>query len=243
MSWRRAALFVAMNVIISATVTLLILSAWDSRRPAVPIPTSVSAVPFTPAPEGTPGLNPARQPTLASTATPSGPFTYAIQSGDTLGDLALRFEVPLEDLLAANDLADDEILSIGQEIIIPVGGSPTVAPTVTQAATPSAAGPALLVIREIEQPGSLSGETVILTNLGEVSTLTGWTLSDGRTNRYTFPDVTLFPDAEINVHTRAGTDTPSDLYWGASDAVWGATGTVAYLRDASGKLVATYRVP
>lgn len=240
MSWRRAALFVAMNVIISATVTLLILSAWDARRPASPSPVSVGQ--STPAP---PAPVPAsiEKPTLAPATAPSGPFTYTIQSGDTLGSLALRFDVSLEDLLAANDLAEDAILSIGQEIIIPVGGSLTVAPTVTQAATPSAAGPALVVIREIEQPGSLNGETVILTNLGEVINLTGWTLSDGRTNRYTFPDVTLFPDAEINVHTRAGTDTPSDLYWGASDAIWGATGTVAYLRDASGKLVATYRVP
>ena len=240
MSWRRAALFVAMNVIISATVTLLILSAWDARRPAARNPISIAQ--STPAPVA-PGATPIEKPALAPTTAPSGPFTYTIQSGDTLGDLALRFDVPLEDLLAANDLAEDAILSIGQEIIIPVGGSPRVAPTVTQAATPSAAGPALLVIREIEQPGSLNGETVILTNLGEVVTLTGWTLSDGRTNRYTFPDVTLFPDAEINVHTRAGTDTPSDLYWGASDAVWEATGTVAYLRDVSGKLVATYRVP
>ncbi len=241
MSWRRAALFVAMNVIISATVTLLILSAWDARSPAAPNPVSVGQ--STPAPAA-PVATPIEKPTLAPTTAPSGPFTYAIQSGDTLGDLALRFDVSLEDLLAANDLSEDAILSVGQEIIIPAGGSTEIAPPATATAkTPATSGPALLVIREIEQPGSLNGETVILTNLGEVVKLTGWTLSDGRTNRYTFPDVTLFPDAEINVHTRAGTDTPSDLYWGASDAVWGATGTVAYLRDASGKLVATYRVP
>lgn len=240
MSWKRAALFVMMNVIISATVTLLILSTWDAQRSAVPSPISIAQ--STP-PPAAPGATPIEAPTLAPTTAPSGPITYAIQSGDTLGGLALRFDVSLEDLLAANDLDEDEILSIGQEIIIPVGGSPTVAPAATRVATPSAAGPALLVIREIEQPGSLSGETVILTNLGEVVTLTGWTLSDGRTNRYTFPDVTLFPDAEISLHTGAGTDSPSDLYWGASDAIWGATGTVAYLRDASGRLVATYRVP
>ncbi|HET7091615.1 MAG TPA: lamin tail domain-containing protein [Anaerolineae bacterium] len=241
MSWRRAALFVAMNVIISATVTLLILSAWDARRPAAPSPVSVAqATPVLAAPASTP----LEKPTVALTPTARGPFTYAIQSGDTLGDLSLRFDVSLEGLLAANDLSEDAILSVGQEIIIPAGGSTEIAPPATTAAkTPATSGPALVVIREIEEPGSLNGETVILTNLGEVINLTGWTLSDGRTNRYTFPDVTLFPDAEINVHTRTGTDTPSDLYWGASDAIWGATGTVAYLRDASGKLVATYRVP
>ena len=240
MSWRRVALFVAMNVIISTTVTLLVLSAWDARRSSAP--SLVSTAPST-APPAAQDANSTEEPTLEPAPTPGRPSTYVIQEGDTLGALALRFDVSMEDLLAANDLGEDAILSIGQEIIIPGGGSPTAAPTVTRATTPSAAGPALLVIREIEQPGVLAGETVILTNLGEVVNLTGWTLSDGRTNRYTFPDVTLFADAEISVHTGAGTDTPSDLYWGASDAVWGATGTVAYLRDAGGKLVATYRVP
>jgi hypothetical protein len=66
----------------------------------------------------------------------------------------------------------------------PGGGSPAVRRrSPSRSAT---AGPALVVIREIEQPGSLNGETVILTNLGEVVTLTDG-LSDGRTSRYTFP--------------------------------------------------------
>jgi len=241
MNWRRAALFVAMNVIISATVTLLILSAWDARRSAIPNPSSIAQSTSPPTAQV---ANPTEEPARAPTSTPSRPFTYAIQPGDTLGDLAVRYDVSVDDLLAANDLSEDAILSVGQEIIIPASGTPESAPAATRVVTPpDAAGPALIVIREIEQPGSVSGETVILTNLGEVVNLAGWTLSDGRNYRYTFPDVTLFPDAEINLHTGAGTDTPSDLYWGESDAVWAATGTVAYLRDATGKLIATYRVP
>jgi len=241
MSWRRAALFVAMNVIVSAAVTLLILSAWDARRPVAPSLPSIAQATSPPAAQV---ASPTGEPLRAPTAAPGGPFTYTIQSGDTLGDLALRYDVPVESLLVANNLTEDAILSVGKEIVIPAGDPPAAAPTATKAATtPAAAGPALVVIREIEQPGSPGEETVILTNLGEVINLSGWTLSDGRDNRYTFPDVTLFPDAEINLHTGAGTDTPSDLYWNAGGAVWGATGTVAYLRDAAGKLIATYRVP
>jgi hypothetical protein len=100
-----------------------------------------------------------------------------------------------------------------------------------------------VIIREIESPGVLDAETIVLTNVGQVVNLAGWTLSDGTGNRYTFPDVTIFADAEIRLHTRAGTNTPSDLYWGQSATRWSKTGTVAYLRDARGKLVATYQVP
>jgi LysM repeat protein len=242
------ALFIAINAIVSATVTLLVLSTWDAQRPRPePIPTlaGVAQVSSTPLPNAT-TLVPTEPPAPAVTPTPSGPFVYAIESGDTLGGLALRFDVPLADLLAANDLTEDAILSVGQELTIPVGSpvEPTPTPDNTPPPTPAAtSGPALVVIREIELPGSVNGETIILTNLGEVINLAGWTLSDGRDNRYTFPDVTLFAGAEINLHTREGANSPTDLYWGASAAVWGETGTVAYLRDANGRLVATYRVP
>jgi len=243
MNWRRLAIFIAINAIVSAAVTLLVLSWWESRRPAAaPIPTPIALALSTRPPDATPIPASTQPPTPTITATPGGPFVYTIQSGDTLGSLSLEFDVPLEDLLAANNLTEDAILPLGQEITIPSGGSTEIAPTPD--ATPAAtSGPALVTIREITSPGSIDSEVVILTNLGQPVNMARWTLSDGNGNRYTFPDVTMFADAEINLHTQAGTNTPSDLYWGESEARWGKTGTVAYLRDAAGKLVATYRVP
>ncbi len=44
--------------------------------------------------------------------------TYIVQSGDTLWDIASRFNVNLDDLMAANDLEDGN-LNVGQEIVIP----------------------------------------------------------------------------------------------------------------------------
>ncbi len=44
--------------------------------------------------------------------------TYIVQSGDTLWDIASRFNVPLDDLIAANDLEDSDLF-VGQELLIP----------------------------------------------------------------------------------------------------------------------------
>ena len=45
--------------------------------------------------------------------------TYLVQSGDTLWDIALRFETTVEAIVAANELADETDLSVGQELVIP----------------------------------------------------------------------------------------------------------------------------
>jgi LysM repeat protein len=246
MDARRMAIFVAISAVVSLLVTLLVLSWWDSQR-SIPAsnagPTPFAPAQSTPLPDSSTALPLSTEPSppIAS-PTSAGPFVYTIEAGDTLGSLSLEFDVPLEDLLAANDLTEDAILSVGQTITIPVGASTEVAPPeATPAATTT--GPTLVTIREIESPGAIGGEAVILTNLGDAVNLAGWTLSDGKDNRYTFPDVTMFAGAEIALHTDAGANTPSDLYWGESAARWGRAGTVAYLRDAGGRLVATYRVP
>ncbi len=55
--------------------------------------------------------------TIFAQGSAEGP-TYIVQSGDTLWDIASRFNVNLDDLMAANDLEDGN-LSVGQEIVIP----------------------------------------------------------------------------------------------------------------------------
>lgn len=49
----------------------------------------------------------------------SGGPVYIVQSGDTLSFIASRFNVSLNDLLAANPAIDPNILSQGQQVIIP----------------------------------------------------------------------------------------------------------------------------
>ena len=49
--------------------------------------------------------------------------TYLVQSGDTLWDIALRFETTVESIVVANELTDETGLSIGQELVIPTAGA------------------------------------------------------------------------------------------------------------------------
>ncbi len=60
----------------------------------------------------TPTTSPVSAPTIAATY-------YTVQAGDTLGAIALKFDVTVDDLVAANNLSDPNNLSIGQKLIIP----------------------------------------------------------------------------------------------------------------------------
>jgi LysM repeat protein len=55
--------------------------------------------------------------------------TYVVQAGDTLGAIALRFRVSVDDLMRANQLADPNKLRIGQRLVIPSSGSVEITPT------------------------------------------------------------------------------------------------------------------
>jgi LysM repeat protein len=57
-------------------------------------------------------------PTPLSLPTPTA-FRYTVVTGDTLLGIAARFEITLEELLAANPEADPYLLSVGAELIIP----------------------------------------------------------------------------------------------------------------------------
>lgn len=74
----------------------------DTTPPAETIPTTTATL-----------IEPTAAP--APTATP---VVYTIQSGDTLLDIALRYDIPLETLRAANPQAAG-LLQVGQQLVIP----------------------------------------------------------------------------------------------------------------------------
>ncbi len=60
------------------------------------------------------------RPAAAQTPTPvpSGPV-YIVQSGDTLTEIAQRFNVTVDALMTANDITNPNLLAAGQQVIIP----------------------------------------------------------------------------------------------------------------------------
>jgi LysM repeat protein len=253
MTPRRWAVFIGINILVSALTTLLVLSLWDANHtptaPRAAIPTAV------------PTLNATAQTQVAATvlapaktATPANTQKYTVKSGDTLSAIATKFDVSVEDIKAVNDLPNPDILSEGQVLLIPGGPvTPTPTrvpiPTSTRAPLPvitgtasTALGDYFVTIRDIKGVGTLAAEQVILTNLSGQVNMAGWAMTDGEGNQFTFPSLSLLSNGEVTVHTGKGTNTPTDLYWGQSEPRW-ASGKVAYLRDPNGKLIATYQIP
>lgn len=119
-------------------------------------------------------------------------------------------------------------------------------PEVVQQPTPGVPdsfGDLQLEIVSVIGAGVAETETVVLQNKGQDSILlTGWVLKNGGGASYTFPQVKMFKDVIVQVHTIAGVNTPVDLYWGQNQAVW-HSGDTASLYDTQGVLQASYVIP
>ncbi len=57
-------------------------------------------------------------PASAQTPTPPPGPVYIVQSGDTLWDIAIRFNVTVTDIMAANNMVSQDIF-VGDQLIIP----------------------------------------------------------------------------------------------------------------------------
>jgi len=98
-------------------------------------------------------------------------------------------------------------------------------------------------ISSIVGAGTVNAEIAVVKFEGEGQLdLAGWQLKDKDGNTFTFPQLTLYPNGAVQVHTVSGTDTVIDLYWGLRDSVWQA-GEDAKLFDSQGNLRAVYPVP
>ena len=91
--------------------------------------------------------------------------------------------------------------------------------------------------------GTLEIEVVVVryNGAGELG-LANWQLKDDNGNTFTFPQLTLYTDGAVQVHTASGTDTVVDLYMGLRDPIW-ESGESARLFDPQDNLRAIYRVP
>ncbi len=242
---------IVITVIILAAVALTVLFLRNRPQdPAIPTP----MYPATEETETASSTSPSSPTPPTASPTPPDPLLYTVQQGDTLLAIAQAHGVSTGDLVAANGLADPNVLHVGQILIIPASApptltieappepSPTEAPPSTPLPTLTPSGPPLIEIGQVLGSGDLAAEVVIVRNGGGVTSLEGWTLSNAEGNTFTFPALTLFTDAQVNVHSAAGSHTPSDLYWGRAEPAWSG-GELITLRDTVGNVMDTYIVP
>ena len=274
MSLRRMLPFILINILVSATVVLAILWWWDGRKPENANTQAVAEEIALPAQDLAPStpvgeVEESQTSTDPAAGSDDTPETHVVQAGDTLGLISVQYSVPIDDIMAANNIDDPNFLAVGQELIIPLDGLPVAtpvpagdeegpaedasaedaavdnAPLPTPLPTePAGEGEAVIEIAGVSGVGSAQTETVEIVNSGSnAARLQGWELRSARGLAYTFGQITLFGDgAGIVVHTSAGTNNATDLYWGETSPLWQSGDTVT-LVDANGVVQAEFQIP
>src|SRR5574341_452455 len=264
--WRTLLILIVIPAVVSLVVTLLILWIWDSQRPpderVIVLPTT-SGTSLIPPASVQPGGVTGSTTQIAGENTPSPGcenITHFVASGETLGAIARQYGLTPDDLTAMNQSLDPnfdpDFLSVGQAIVIPVCGIPTGTPipppTLTSVPTRSVpspiatasqlpAGTVSVQIERVVNPGDITREAVEIINIGTPVDLEGWSLTAGGREEFIFPAFRLFTGGGVTVHSGAGQNSPIDLYWGLTSAIWQA-GVTAFLYDADGNLQDEYDV-
>jgi len=98
---------------------------------------------------------------------------------------------------------------------------------------------------QFDAPGddneNVAEEYVCLQNQGQMAAvMDGWQVRDAADRVYVLGAFTLGPGQNVKLHTGAGVNTATDLYWGLARAVWNNDGDTVYVYDAAGILVDQY---
>jgi LysM repeat protein len=112
---------------------------WDDASLVVAAPAQTPTnTPPPPPPTATPGPSPTPLPT--PTPRPDGAIVHIVQSGDTLFGIALRYDVSADQIreLNAGSIGPDNLIRIGQELVISI---PSEAPTATPLPQPPTSTP------------------------------------------------------------------------------------------------------
>jgi LysM repeat protein len=250
--WKRLFYYLIINILVSACTTLAVLYTWERTHP-LDAGSFLLAARSLSSPTAPPILATFAASSNTPTTTPT-PFVtkYQVQEGDTLGDLSVKFGVPVAEIMKLNSLKDANALAVGMVIFIPVATEEVTAePTAAQGVgtpeitdTPLPPGSVIrLVIANVFGAGDLATERVRLERKGEGDlSLANWQLRDENGHIYTFPQLTLFPGGAVDVYTGDGVNGVDALYWGLDQPVW-ETGETVTLVDAQGNVQAIYQVP
>ena len=279
--WKRLFYYLIINVIVSACTVFAVLTYWERTHPEMPILSQVN--PFAQITPMSPrALFPAYEPdevTLENTPepvvstelpsaaqatdTPQAEIEYTVETGDTLGAIAVKFNITVAEITAVNDIANPDALEVGQVLIIRrpfvIVSTQTSLPaeefpeeTDTGSATPASlptdtppppTGEAQVIIDSVIGAGDFATERIYLDRIGpgEIS-LAGWQLVDESGETFIFPQFTLFERGGVYIYTRSGPATAVTLYWELDHAVWESGETVVLL-DHQGEEHASFQIP
>ncbi len=275
--WKRLFYYLVINVLVSACTVVTVLYLWQNYQSEIPFLNQVNPLamitPLSPkalfpgygSPSETPEATAAvvlatENPIQAEPAeTQMAELTYSVETGDTLGAIAVKFNITVAEILDANEIPNPDSLVIGQVLII---RRPLVALSTHTALPPdeieadlesTAAAPtntpepltgeSRVLIDSIIGVGDLASERVFLKRVGpgEIS-LTGWTLVADNGDDFTFPQLTLFENGAVFIHTREGQTTAVALYWELDHAVWSSGDTVVLIDD-QGDVHNSFQIP
>jgi LysM repeat protein len=258
-SWKRLLFFLLLNVFVSAATTVTIIYLWDQNQSS----SRVGEL----SPMIIPGAGSPTDSGLPSSSLPGSDYqVYVVQYGDTLASIAQQVGISLDELRQINCMSSSVEIGVGQEIFIPAGSSVSAGSSVPagsstpsspestqlpsasgQGGAPSPTAPPTaapqLEIQAVVGAGDIETEHVVLKNVGESQvSLAGWRLRNEGGSEYAFPQLNLFKDGSVNVHTRAGVDSVTDLYWGRQDAAW-EPGSRVTLLDPQGHEHVVFKIP
>jgi LysM repeat protein len=121
---KQVAFIIVANALISAAISVAVTLLMTR-------PSRVGSPSFTP----TNAVAMTTQAVVVATMPTAEQIIHVVQSGDTISGLALQYDVPGEDIIAANQLENPNFLQVGMELFIPVGGLAEVTATFTPAPT------------------------------------------------------------------------------------------------------------
>ena len=275
--WKRLFYYLIINVLVSACTVVTVLYLWQNYQSEIPFLNNVNPLAMI-TPLSPKSLFPAYEsqgetpePTVVvviATETPiqeepaetqMAEIAYAVETGDTLGAIAVKFNITVAEIMAANEIPNPDALEVGQVLIIRrpmvVASTHTALPAeefeaelegtpATPTNTPAPlTGESQVLIDSIIGVGDLASERVFLKRVGpgEIS-LTGWSLVAENGDTFTFPQLTLFENGAVFIHTREGQTTAVALYWELDHVVWSSGGSVVLIDD-QGDVHTSYQIP
>lgn len=246
MRFKRLFYYLTINVLVSACTIFVVISLMNRYESSLwPVRTPQAEAYLSPTPPAF-YLTATAQASITPSPTPTRMVVmYEVQPGDTLGEIALKFDVSVDSIIEDNGLSEAGVLGSGQTLFIylpPQGSLPELDSTPMPPATPDPVE-SLVKISLVIGAGDLNSERVRLERVGEGTlSLAGWKLHDEDGNQFTFPQLSLFPGAIVDLYSGAGRDTVTALYWGLPEAIWSPGETIALLDD-QGQLRALFTVP